>query len=59
MPQLGYALLLLAFVVTVYTGAAAIVGHRTQSLRLVTSARFGVYGVFMAATEGVERARVK
>ena len=46
MPQLGYALLLLAFVVTVYTGAAAIVGHRTQSLRLVTSARFGVYGVF-------------
>lgn len=46
MPQLGYALLLLALVVTVYTGAAAIVGHRTQSLRLVTSARFGVYGVF-------------
>ncbi len=46
MPQLGYTLLLLAFVATIYTGAAAVVGHRTQSLRLVTSARYGVYGVF-------------
>lgn len=46
MPQLGYALILLAFVTTLYTGAASVVGARTQSLRLITSARYGVYGVF-------------
>jgi len=46
MPQLGYGLLLAAFVVIVYTAAASIVGHRTGSARLVASAQYGVYGLF-------------
>ncbi len=46
MPSLGYALLCLAFVAIIYTGSAAIVGHRTQSARLLSSASFGVWTVF-------------
>jgi cytochrome c-type biogenesis protein CcmF len=46
MPVLGYVLICLALVVATYTGAAAVVGHRTGSLRLAESSRFGVYTVF-------------
>ncbi|MFO0725008.1 MAG: heme lyase CcmF/NrfE family subunit [Myxococcota bacterium] len=46
MPSLGYALLLMAFVAILYTGSAAIVGHRTQSARLLVSANYGVWTVF-------------
>lgn len=46
MPSFGYALLLLTFLATIYTSAAAIVGHKTRSERLLESARYGVYGVF-------------
>ncbi len=46
MPDFGYATLLLTFLVAIYTSAAAIVGHKTRSERLLESARFGVYGTF-------------
>jgi len=46
MPDFGYALMLVAMVGAVYTSAAAVVGHKTSSHRLVASAQNGVYAVF-------------
>jgi cytochrome c-type biogenesis protein CcmF len=46
MPSFGYAALILTFVIAVYTASAAIVGHRSGSQRLVTSASYGVYSIF-------------
>ncbi|MCC7385420.1 MAG: heme lyase CcmF/NrfE family subunit [Deltaproteobacteria bacterium] len=46
MPTFGYSLILLSFVTAVYTAAAAIVGHRRGSPRLLASSRYGVYSIF-------------
>ena len=46
MPDLGYALMLVAMVVAVWTAASAIVGHRNNSQRLLVSSQYGVYAVF-------------
>lgn len=46
MPFFGYILLCATFAVAIWTSAAAIVGHKTGSARLTTSASYGVYAIF-------------